>query len=55
MSVKRFGAILRHLRFDDSDARAEKKVNDEFALFRKIWNFLVKVCEDNTSLPQKVH
>ena len=47
MSVNRFEAILCHLRFDNSDTRAERKANDKFAPFREVWNVFVELCRNN--------
>jgi len=45
MSCSRFRFLLRHLRFDDSDTREERKATDKLAAIRSVFDAFVEKCK----------
>ncbi|XP_063924667.1 piggyBac transposable element-derived protein 4-like [Zophobas morio] len=50
MSCQRFRILLRYLRFDDIDTRAERKSLDKLAPIRELFTAVVDNCKKNYSL-----
>ena len=44
MSLSRFKMIMKFLRFDDTQDRAERRQRDRLAAFRDVWELFMQKC-----------